>query len=284
MYAEETDLSPIARLVCDRERFTFGALVGAGAFKQTFRATTAEGEPRALKVYDPRRMSPRAEREVQAITRCNHPNIARFFSFAGIDVNGETFAYSVEEFLSGGTLTQAMSSPMPAAKVRELAAPLIDAVAHIERLDLVHRDIKPDNIMFRRVDGAPVVVDFGLVRDLSRSSLTRDWLAQGPGTPFFASPEQLNNEKHLIDWRSDQFALGLVLGLCLTGRHPWAQQGFTDGQTVEAIAERAGPSPEFILAALSAGLSVLVTMVAPWPVERIRTPDELAAAWAAGRG
>lgn len=284
MQAEETDLAPIARLICEHQRFSFGAMVGAGAFKKTFRVTTADGESRALKVYDPRKMSPRAEREVHAITRCSHPNIARFFSFDRLNVNGVAFAYSVEEFLSGGTLAQTMAPPMTAQKVRELAAPLIDALAHIESLDLVHRDVKPDNIMFRYAGGSPVIVDFGLVRDLSRSSLTKDWVAQGPGTPYFASPEQLNNEKQLIDWRADQFALGLVLGLCLTGMHPWARPGFTVAQTVEALAERAGPSPEFVAAAQGAKLAALSTMVAPWPVERIRTPAELAAAWGVRQG
>jgi hypothetical protein len=60
-------------------------------------------------------------------------------------------------------------------------------------------------------DPTPALVDFGLVRDLSETSLTASWLPRGPGTPLFASPEQLNNEKALIDWRSDQFSIGVIL-------------------------------------------------------------------------
>jgi len=88
-------------------------------------------------------------------------------------------------------------------------------------LDLVHRDIKPANIMFKEGLETPVLVDFGIVRDLAATSLTQTWSPIGPGTPFFASPEQLNNEKHLIDWRSDQFSLGVTLYFARTARHPY---------------------------------------------------------------
>lgn len=277
-----TDLTWVARLACDASGLSFGAKVGAGAFKQTFQVAAAGGESRALKVFDPQKVSPRAEREVEAMKKCKHPGIARFDYIAQLKHEGAAYTYSVEEFLSGGTLTERMRQPMTAQQVSALGAALIDAVAHIAGLGLVHRDLKPDNIMFRDRDGgAPVIVDFGLVRDLSRSSLTKTWVVQGPGTPYFAAPEQLNNDKHLIDWRADQFALGVVLGMCLTGVHAWAQPGATIPATVDALAARAGPAPSFVDACAKAGLPLLAKMVAPWPVQRVRTPGELATAWAA---
>src|SRR6266568_1488240 len=169
---------------------------------------------------------------------------------------------------------------MSTANVRELGGKLIGAVAHVASHGLVHRDLKPDNIMFRG-DGEPVIVDFGLVRDLSQSSLTKTWLLQGPGTPYFSAPEQLNNEKQLIDWRTDQFALGLVLGICATAIHAYATASGAPVEAVEAIAARRGPSAAFTKAVTAAGVPVLARMVKPWPVERFRTAEDLAQAWLA---
>ena len=118
----------------------------------------------------------------------------------------------LEDRLKVGHLTQ--------QEVIELVKGLILAVKDLQP-SLVHRDIKPANIMFRKNQPEPVLVDFGIVRDLSQTSLTASWWPSGPGTPFFSSPEQLTNDKALIDWRSDQFAIGVIASLLLTGRHPY---------------------------------------------------------------
>lgn len=273
------DLESVARLICEKIGLNFGARCGGGAFKESFRVATKAGEPRALKVYQLDSVSPRTQREVDAIKKCSHANIVRLDYIDQCDVAGARYTFSVEEFLSGGTLTSRLAGgTLSATATHELGEKLISAVAHIASHGLVHRDLKPDNIMFRG-DPEPVIVDFGLVRDLGLSSLTKTWQMQGPGTPYFAAPEQLNNEKQLIDWRADQFALGLVLGLCATARHAWARNTSTQQEVVESLASRRGPAPEFISAVNAAGLPVIGRMVRPWPVERFRTPDDLGRAW-----
>jgi serine/threonine protein kinase len=137
--------------------------------------------------------------------------------------------------------------------------------------------------MFRENDYEPVLVDFGLVRDLASTSLTLTWLVQGPGTPFFASPEQLNNDKYLIDWRSDQFSVGIVLAMCLNGRHPFHEKGFTEMQTVEAVLGRRRCSEDFRSSAIAAGLSVLIKMVGVWPIQRFSEPNALISTLQTGR-
>ena len=160
----------------------------------------------------------------------------------------------------------------------------LDAIAHIADLDLVHRDIKPDNIMFREDQLTPVLTDFGVARDLMDSSLTPTWAPRGPGTPFFSSPEQLNNQKSLIDWRSDQFALGVVLAYVTLGMHPYRPASGSDNVAVDLVATRQGPTQQFMESCRSSGLPVLAKMVASWPVNRYRTPAQLATAWSSQQG
>jgi serine/threonine protein kinase len=139
----------------------------------------------------------------------------------------------------------------------------------------VHRDLKPENIMFRDTGNSPVIVDFGLVRDLQATSVTASWAMRGPGTPYFASAEQLNNEKQMIDWRSDQFGLGVTMIIALTGRHPYEHVGDSPADVVGQVADRTAPAPDVIAECRKEGWNALVKMVQPWPISRFRTPQQL---------
>jgi serine/threonine protein kinase len=145
--------------------------------------------------------------------------------------------------------------------------------------DLVHRDLKPDNIMFQEDGVTPMVVDFGLVRDLSSTSITGTWLPMGPGTPYYSAPEQLNNDKELINWRTDQFALGVLLTECILGYHPYSEIGDDPARVVGRVAQKDGPTDRFKADVTRLGLPLLIHMTAPWPVARYRMPEDLAQAW-----
>jgi serine/threonine protein kinase len=212
--------------------------------------------------------------------RCSHPNIGRLTAIAQFYHDGVQYLLSIEEFLSGGTLRARLQNGLLSREeMRNIGGQLVSAIAHIASLDLVHRDIKPENILFRADGITPVVVDFGLVRDLVRTSLTESWFMRGPGTPYFASPEQLCNEKPLIDWRSDQFSLGIVVALSTFGFHPYQEETASLTQTVDCVAERRPQTIRFTEAAERAGMAILSRMTAPWPVERFRTPSALQRAW-----
>jgi len=129
--------------------------------------------------------------------------------------------------------------------------------------------------MFRDSGDTPVIVDFGLVRDLNATSVTASWAMRGPGTPYFASPEQLNNEKQMIDWRSDQFGLGVTLVIALTGRHPYGLLNDPADTIVTNVADRKALAPDVVAECRTQGWNVLVKMVQPWPVSRFRTPADL---------
>jgi len=279
----ESSLSEIAAAICADRDLIFCAYEGGGAFKQVFRVQNRHGETYALKIIKGGIVSERTEREGNALMRCDHPNIAKLISVGNSEFDRIQYNFTLEEYLAGGTLAARyrQSGFLSNSDVKELALPLIEAIKHIADLDLVHRDIKPENIMFRGDRHTPVLVDFNLVRDLSAGSLTQSWLNQGPGTPYFAAPEQLNNQKSLIDWRTDQFSLGVTLCYVRYGLHPYQFPGEKDlsPQTVRRVATRGRRSDELLTEFTDSGLTCLLKMTNAWPVERFRRPVDLRAAW-----
>jgi serine/threonine protein kinase len=267
----------VAAAVCSKDGYILHGPAGEGSFKHTFRVER-DGVYFALKLF---KESPteRSAREIEAMLRCNHPNVAKLIAVDAIRIDSSIFHYQVEEYLPGGTLSERIGS-LEAPVIASLARTLCGALHHIGSHNLVHRDLKPDNIMFRDSSNAdPVIVDFGLVRDLSATSLTATWQMRGPGSPFFAAPEQLNNEKELIKPWTDQFGLGVTLAYSLFEAHPYAEPGDSPAAIVTRVAERQRPSPAFMAACGEAGLLPLVRMVFPFPIERFLRTDDLLKAW-----
>jgi serine/threonine protein kinase len=252
--------------------------VGGGAFKDVYHVRDVSGASVALKVIRDPIGSLRTEREIDAMLRCDHPNIAKFYGRDRYTISGQDFEFLLEEFIPGGTLSDRLGAgpAFERPEVLEFGRTMVDAIAHLAGLELVHRDIKPDNIMYREGGRDPVLVDFGLVRDLGKSSLTPTYVPGGPGTPYFASPEQLTNDKDLIDWRTDQFGLGIVLSVMTIAKHPFEIDG---RQAIENVGERRGPSAEIVNELKRAGLPCVPRMVEVWPIGRYRDPEALLAAW-----
>jgi serine/threonine protein kinase len=250
--------------------YALGPFLGEGTFKVCFAATAQSGAEVAFKILKPNAVLARTERELAAMRNCDHPNIARCLDSGSVDVGGGPVEYVVEERFEGGSLKDrliAHGGPLDRASVLQIGERLIDAVAHIGTRNLVHRDIKPDNIMFRP-DGQPILTDFGIVRALSEKSLTETARAYGLGTPSYMP---------LINWRADQFALGVTMSLAALGIHPFGEDF---RKQVDAIARYAHPTARFVGAAQTAGLPVLVKMVQPYPIQRFSDPAVLQQEWA----
>jgi serine/threonine protein kinase len=180
----------------------------------------------------------------------------------------------VEEYLAGGTLQDLQATQrLNGTEVKDLGIALAEVLEHLHERRLVHRDIKPANILFRE-DGTPVLTDFGIVRMLDQPTLTQAFLAMGPGTPAYAAPEQLTNEKALIDWRTDQFGLALVLAECLIGRHAFCEEGRTVHDAIVAVSARAALPESTVRELTATGFGCLVTALQPWPVSRYRRPAQ----------
>jgi len=275
--AQGVQLSVVAEAVCHSKGLAFYGKIGEGTFKESFKVGR-NADYFALKIYKPGSIDARAGREIQVLQTLSHRNIVRLFTIDNFEFQGQQYLYLLEEFIAGDTLSSYLRhQALQRNQLLILGEELIDAVGHIAEHKLVHRDLKPDNIVLRDAIDKPVIIDFGIARDLSDQSLTADWLPRGPGTPLYAAPEQLNNQKALIDWRTDQFSLGVLLSFSIFGIHPY--QADHSAYTVEAVAQRRNCSLQFIAQCNEQGLSTLKRMVAPWPIQRYPNVEELAAAW-----
>jgi serine/threonine protein kinase len=265
-----------ARAYCDKRGLSFVEPLGAGAFKGAYLVSDGRHTV-ALKVAELYgTQAERLAREAEALQTCNHPSIATLKSVDTFAHAKGTFWIAHEEFLSGGTLQARVDSgPVAPAEARRLGMVFASVLEHLDERRLVHRDIKPANILFRADGVTPVLTDFGIVRILEHPTLTQDFLAMGPGTPFFAAPEQLLNQRALIDWRTDQFGLAVTLSTSVLGRHPFQKDGQSHRDAIIAVAARQ-PLPEATQLRLSElGLAGLSRAMEPWPVNRHRRPTDL---------
>jgi serine/threonine protein kinase len=279
----QAEFFEVAKSWCSQKNYQYIEPVGSGSFKQVFHVKDITGQSHALKIIKEPTASLRTLREVEAIQKCNHKYIAKLFDVGKHTYMGAEYDYFLEDFLSGGTLSSCVNHNgiLQDELFKLVGSCLIECLAYLKTIKLVHRDIKPENVMFRSLREVPVLVDFGLVRDLEAASLTQTWVGRGPGTPYYASPEQFNNEKDLIDWRTDQFSLGVMLTKLRYGIHPYEEEGEeTDPPLfLERVSRRGSQSEKFKQIVQLNSAECLSRMTNPWPVQRFRTPEELLHSW-----
>ena len=152
----------------------------------------------------------RFKREAEVLEALSHPNIVRFFE-DGVD--GETH-YIAMELVEGRSLESCAASPLDPQQIMEVGTQLSDAVAHLHSKGLVHRDVKPANVVLRPT-GQAILVDFGVVHNPS-GNLTQAGV--GVGSLFYGAPEQLHGEPEPA---SDIYGLAATLLYALTGREPY---------------------------------------------------------------
>lgn len=271
------DLADFAKALCQQRRCSLIRELGAGAHKRAY-LIEKDGAQFALKVAPiTASLKPRFEREAAGLAGCAHPAVALLHETYAVTSVNQDFWVSVEEYLPGGTLAERFAAGrMEHPLIRNIGLSLADALDHLRDRNLVHRDIKPANILFRTSNTA-VLTDFGIVRMLDAPSLTQDFLPQGPGTPLYASAEQLLNDKELIDWRTDQFGLALVLAEGVLGYHPFAPEN--DVMLAVTRMARREPLPAESRKRLTeSGFGALVKALAAWPAQRHRFPKEFIAA------
>ncbi|MBK6780247.1 MAG: serine/threonine protein kinase [Gemmatimonadetes bacterium] len=156
--------------------------------------------------------------EIKVVARLAHPNILPLHDSGQID----GFLYYVMPYVPGESLRQRLEreGALPIADALAIAGQVASALAYAHSHDVIHRDIKPDNILF--LAGQAVVADFGIARAISAGGWKRkDLLEERVGTPAYMSPEQASGGSRAVDHRSDLYSLGCVLYEMLTGEPPF---------------------------------------------------------------
>lgn len=166
----------------------------------------------------------RLRREIEAVERIALTNVPAILCHGTIDHAGGQTAYLLEPYVDGEPLSQTLARDptLPTNAVVSLLDSLLVSAVQLESHHLVHRDIKPDNILVG-ADGTYWLLDFGIARHLDKVSVTNSGAAIGPSTPGYAPPEQFSNHKRDIDIRADLFAIGVVAYEALSGTHPFRE-------------------------------------------------------------
>jgi serine/threonine-protein kinase len=214
--------------------------IGRGGMSVVYKARDLRlKRPVAIKVLPPElahdpAVSTRFTREAQTSAHLSHAHIVPIYDVG----EGNGIAYFVMALITGGNLATLLGRDprQPIEEVRRLVWEVADALAYAHLRGVIHRDIKPDNILLDPDTGRAMVTDFGIARAVeSNTRLTVTGIAVG--TPTYMSPEQAVGERE-IDGRSDIYSLGVVAYQMLTGRVP-----FTAGNSMALLLKHVGERP-----------------------------------------
>lgn len=216
----------------------------------------------------------RIQREVLLLRQISSPYYPKNYDFQVI--TGNRFLI-IEEFINAKSLSDHLSEFTDIQKASLLLSRLTEGLNVLWSQRTAHRDIKPDNILILQ-DKSPKIIDLGIAKIAGETSITPTFWIRGVCTPAYASPEQLKNRKTEIDYRSDQFSLGIVfLQLLMGGRHPFdptivggtsIPENITKGNWAKTKLDGCGHD----------GIKQIVhRMMAPEPFLRYRNPNDLTA-------
>ncbi|MFF7210927.1 protein kinase [Streptomyces sp. NPDC008238] len=219
----------------------------------------------------------RFRREAQAVAKLNHTNIVSVFDSGEDTADGALVPYIVMEYVEGKPLREVLDEDiarfgaMPTEKALKITADVLAALSESHSMGLVHRDIKPGNVMLTK-RGVVKVMDFGIARAMQSgvSSMTQTGMVVG--TPQYLSPEQALGRG--VDERSDLYSVGCLLFELLTGRLPF------DGDSPLSIAyqhvQEVPPAPSALNRAVQPGVDALVARaLRKNPAERFPTADAM---------
>lgn len=247
------------RTLCGRWRVE--RLLGGGASAAVFEAThQRNGKRAALKVLHPElasnsRLKARFLREGYLANRVGHPGAV---SVLDDDETEDGILFLVMEFLEGQTVGQwarQQGGRLPVPAVIRVADGILDVLQAAHTKQIVHRDIKPDNVFFTTA-GDVRVLDFGLARWMEDTGALLTRSEASLGTPAFMAPEQARGERHAMDHRSDLWSVGATLYSLLSGK--FVHDSNDQGQLVFSAALESAPSLAHVMPEMPAALVAVV--------------------------
>lgn len=231
-------------------------LLKKGGQKSVYSADSSEYGAVVLKLM---KSGARIDREIAIVQRHGFSGVPRIFAVGDVEGDEEFSKFIIEQRIDGMDLKlrlAAQKGPLQTRFVIEMMRTILRTICELEDAHIVHRDIKPDNIV---VDGAGRfwLLDFGIARDVDDVSLTRTDAQHGPCTPGYGAPEQVFNYKTQIDSRADLYSLGVTAYELLTGVNPFhrnvdnpigamVQSVTMDADTLEIGEDPSGQLAQFI--------------------------------------
>jgi serine/threonine protein kinase/regulator of sirC expression with transglutaminase-like and TPR domain len=255
------------------------AQLGQGGAGAVYRSRDAAGHPVAIKLMlrapGAAKARRRFEREVEALRRLEHKSVVGLREWG--DHQGRP--YLVTDLVDGEPLADrlAREGPLAPREAAELIRRVALALEHAHRHEVLHRDLKPDNVLLAQPDGRPVLIDFGLSADLaaSRHSLTQEGSVLG--TPGFFPPEQVTGDLDEVGVRSDVYGLGATLFAALTGRAPFEAKSLPELLTLTV--QKAADAPSRHVADVDPELdAICLQCLAKSPYDRYPSASEVARA------
>jgi len=230
--------------------------IGEGGMATVYKALSPHGETVAIKILSPKMAAnpvfcKRFVQEFLAARKLDHPNIVRSIDFGQSD----SVTFFVMEFVDAESLGERIQrqGPLPEAEAVALIGQVARALSYAHEQGVIHRDIKPDNILVTP-DGTTRLTDFGLAKHLD-GDLDLTAPGQGLGTPNFIAPEQLMHAKG-IDQRCDVYGLGATLYMAVTGCCPFASANLM--QTIKKKANNELTLPRQLVPELSKHIEVVI--------------------------
>jgi serine/threonine protein kinase len=194
-----------------------------------------------LKLIKPHSNIERIEREIQAVIAVKSARVPQIYEANVVQSPIGPLVWIQEELVAGQQLRQIIESgPLGLPEAKRLAIEILEALADAEAARVVHRDVKPDNIM-RDSAGHFWLLDFGIARHLDLESLTASGPLGGVGTPGYAPPEQFQNKKRELDSRADLFALGVTLYEAIHATNPFRAGALDVNEVCRRVASQALP-------------------------------------------